>query len=115
MPADCLFCRLVADEIPSKRVYEDDQVIAFHDIAPRAPTHILVITRRHIGSAAELTEADEPLMGHVMSVLTQVAREQGVAENGYRIVGNVGPWGGQTVGHFHLHLMGGRPFTWPPG
>jgi histidine triad (HIT) family protein len=112
---DCLFCRIVAGEIPSRRVHEDDLVIAFHDIAPRSPTHILVIPRRHIASAAELTEADAPLVGRMIAVANRIAKEQGIAEQGYRIVSNVGPWGGQTVDHLHLHLMGGRPFTWPPG
>lgn len=112
---DCLFCRIVAGEVPSRRVHEDDLVLAFHDIAPRSPTHILVIPRRHIASAAELTEADAPLVGRMIAVANRIAKEQGIAEQGYRIVSNVGPWGGQTVDHLHLHLMGGRPFTWPPG
>ncbi len=115
MAADCLFCRIVAGEIPSTRVHEDDEIIAFRDIAPRAPTHILVITRRHIASAAELTEADGPMLGRLFAVTAQIARDQGIAEGGYRIVTNVGVWGGQTVDHLHLHLMGGRPFVWPPG
>ena len=112
---DCLFCRIVAGEIPSRRVYEDDDVIAFHDVAPRSPTHVLIIPRRHIASAAELTEADAPLVGRMVVVANQVARDESIADQGYRLVSNVGPWGGQTVFHLHLHLMGGRPFTWPPG
>ena len=115
MPADCLFCRIVSGEVPSTQVYEDDLVIAFRDIAPRAPTHILVIPRRHIGSASELTEADGPLLGRLFSVVAGVAVDEGIADGGYRIVTNVGQWGGQTVDHLHLHLMGGRPFKWPPG
>lgn len=115
MPADCLFCRIVAGEVSSTQVYEDDLVIAFRDIAPRAPTHILVIPRRHIASAAELTEADGPLLGRLFAVAAGVARDEGIAAGGYRIVTNVGRWGGQTVDHLHLHLMGGRPFEWPPG
>jgi histidine triad (HIT) family protein len=113
--SDCLFCRIVAGEIPSTRVHEDDEVIAFRDIAPRAPTHILVIPRRHIASAADLVEADGPLLGRLFAVTAQVAREQGIADAGYRVVTNVGRWGGQTVDHLHLHLMGGRAFDWPPG
>jgi len=113
--SDCLFCRIVAGEIPSTRVHDDDEVIAFRDIAPRAPTHILVIPRRHIASAADLVEADGPLLGRLFAVTAQVAREQGIADAGYRIVSNVGQWGGQTVDHLHLHLMGGRAFEWPPG
>ena len=115
MASDCLFCRIVAGEIPSTRVYEDDEVIAFRDIAPRAPTHILVIPRRHIDSVADLTEADGPLLGRMFAVTAQVARDEGIADAGYRVVSNVGRWAGQTVDHLHLHLMGGRAFTWPPG
>jgi histidine triad (HIT) family protein len=112
---DCLFCRIVAGEVPSAKVHEDDLVIAFRDIAPRAPTHILVIPRRHIASAADLTESDGPLLGRLFSVAAAIARDEGIADGGYRIVTNVGRWGGQTVDHLHLHLMGGRPFVWPPG
>ena len=101
--------------IPSTKVHEDDVVIAFRDIAPRAPTHILVIPRAHIASAAELTGTDGPLLGRLFGAAAQVAREQGIADDGYRLVTNVGRWGGQTVDHLHLHLMGGRPFDWPPG
>ena len=113
--ADCLFCRIVAGEVPATRVHEDDLVIAFRDIAPRAPTHILLIPRRHIASAADLTEADGPLLGRLFAVAAQIARDEGIADGGYRIVTNIGTWGGQTVDHLHLHLMGGRPFVWPPG
>lgn len=113
--ADCLFCRIVADELPSTRVHEDDEVIAFQDIAPRSPTHILVIPRRHIPSAADLTESDGPLLGRMFAVTADIARTQGVADAGYRVVTNVGEWGGQTVDHLHFHLMGGRAFEWPPG
>jgi histidine triad (HIT) family protein len=113
--ADCLFCRIVNGEVPSTRVHEDDEIIAFRDIGPRAPTHILVIPRRHIASAAELTEGDGPMLGRLFAVTAQIARDQGIADGGYRIVTNVGVWGGQTVDHLHLHLMGGRPFVWPPG
>ncbi len=115
MSADCLFCKIVAGDVPSTRVHEDDLVIAFRDIAPRAPTHILVIPRTHIGSAADLTEADGPLLGRLFAVAAQIARDEGIADGGYRIVTNIGRWGGQTVDHLHLHLMGGRPFVWPPG
>ena len=101
--------------MPATRVHEDDLVIAFRDIAPRAPTHILLIPRRHIASAADLTEADGPLLGRLFAVAAQIARDEGIADGGYRIVTNIGTWGGQTVDHLHLHLMGGRPFVWPPG
>jgi histidine triad (HIT) family protein len=111
----CLFCRIVAGEIPSTRVAEDDLAIAIRDIAPRAPTHILVMPREHVASAADLTDADAPLTGHLLAVAAQIARDEGIADGGYRIVTNIGAWGGQSVDHLHFHLMGGRPFTWPPG
>ena len=112
---DCLFCRIAAGTIPSDTLHEDDLVVAFRDIAPRAPTHILLIPRRHIASAAELTEADGPLLGRLFGVAAQLARTGGIADSGYRLVSNVGRWGGQTVDHLHVHLMGGRAFDWPPG
>ena len=115
MATDCLFCRIVADEIPSTRVFEDDQIIAIRDIAPRAPTHILLIPRRHLASALDLTEADSPLVGRLFAVAADLARSEGIADGGYRLVSNVGHWGGQSVDHLHIHLMGGRPFEWPPG
>jgi histidine triad (HIT) family protein len=111
----CLFCRIVAGEIPSTRVAEDALAIAIRDIAPRAPTHILVMPREHIASAADLTEADAALVGRIFAMAADIARSEGIAEGGYRIVTNVGTWGGQTVDHLHFHLMGGRPFAWPPG
>jgi histidine triad (HIT) family protein len=111
----CLFCRIVAGEIPSTRVAEDEVAIAFRDIAPRSPTHVLVIPREHIASAADLTEADAALSGHLLAMAASIAREEGIAEGGYRVVTNVGAWGGQSVDHLHFHVMGGRPFTWPPG
>jgi histidine triad (HIT) family protein len=112
---ECLFCRIVAGEIPSTRVVEDEQVIAIRDIAPRAPTHILVLPRDHIPSAADLTDADSALVGHIFAVAADVARSEGIADRGYRITTNVGAWGGQTVDHLHFHVMGGRAFDWPPG
>lgn len=111
----CLFCRIVAGEIPSTRVFEDGTVIAIRDIAPRAPTHILVMPRDHIRSAAELTDADAPLTGHLMATAAEIARREGIADGGYRVVTNVGAWGGQTVDHLHFHLLGGRALGWPPG
>lgn len=117
MPTDpsCLFCRIVADELPSTRVHEDDAVIAFRDIAPRAPTHVLVIPRKHIASAADLTEAHGPILGRLFAVAADIARSEGIADAGYRVVTNVGRWGGQSVDHLHFHVMGGRAFDWPPG
>jgi histidine triad (HIT) family protein len=115
MSADCLFCRIVAGEIPSTKVHEDDRVVAIRDIAPRAPTHILIMPREHVASAVELTEEDGPLLGRLFAVAADLARAEGIAGRGYRLTVNVGSWGGQTVPHLHLHLMGGRAFDWPPG
>ena len=112
---DCLFCKIAAGTIPAERLHDDDLVVAFRDIAPRAPTHILLIPRRHIASAADLTDADAPMLGRLFAVAAELARDAGIGEGGYRLVSNVGRWGGQTVDHFHVHLMGGRPFDWPPG
>jgi histidine triad (HIT) family protein len=111
---ECLFCRIVAGEIPSDQVHADDEAIAFRDIAPRAPTHVLVIPRRHIPDAHALTDDDAGLLGHLFGVARKVADDAGLT-NGYRIVTNVGRESGQTVFHLHLHLLGGRPMAWPPG
>lgn len=112
---ECLFCRIVAGEVPSARLHDDDLVIAIRDIAPRAPTHILLIPKRHIPSAADVVESDGRVLGRIFSVGADLARSLGIADAGYRLVSNVGRWGGQTVDHLHVHLMGGRAFTWPPG
>ncbi|CAN5194738.1 histidine triad nucleotide-binding protein [soil metagenome] len=111
---DCLFCKIVADEVPSERVFDDDDVIAFRDINPKAPTHVLVIPRRHIPDAHALTDADGDILGKLFAAARRVADEAGL-EKGYRIVTNVGPESGQTVFHLHFHVLGGRPMTWPPG
>ena len=115
MAADCLFCRIVAGEIPATMIHEDDLVVAIRDIAPRAPTHVLVIPRVHIASATDLTEADGPLLGRIVSAAASIARTEGIAERGYRLVVNTGPDGGQTVDDLHVHMLGGRRMTWPPG
>ena len=112
--AECLFCRIVGGEVPSDRVYEDDDVIAFRDIAPRAPTHVLVVPRRHVADAHALTDEDGPLLAALFAAVRRVADEAGLAR-GYRVVTNIGPESGQTVFHLHLHLLGGRPMSWPPG
>ena len=112
---DCLFCKIVAGEIPSTTVAEDDAVLAIRDIAPRAPTHVLLLPREHIRSAAELSDADAALLGRLFALAAEIARNEGIAEGGYRVVTNIGTWGGQSVDHLHFHLMGGRPFSWPPG
>ena len=113
--ADCLFCRIVAGEIPSTRVREDAVILAIRDIAPRAPTHILVMPKVHVTSAADLTAEHGELLGQIFAAAAEIARSEGIADRGYRVVTNVGAWGGQTVDHLHFHLMGGRAFEWPPG
>lgn len=113
--SDCLFCKIAAKTIPAKLVHEDDRAVAFDDINPQAPAHTLVIPRRHVASVAELNEADAGLLGHLLLVGNQVAKQKGIAEGGYRLVVNTGRNGGQTVFHLHLHLLGGRPMHWPPG
>ncbi len=115
MPNDCLFCKIAAGEIPSTTVYEDDEVMAFLDIAPQAPTHVVLIPKRHIPSAGALTRADDALLGRLFAAARQLADELGIAEGGYRIVTNIGKDGGQSVGHLHFHLLGGRALGWPPG
>ncbi len=115
MPADCLFCRIVAGTAPSTKVHEDDLVVAIRDIAPRAPTHVLVMPREHIQSAADLADGHAPVLGRIFAVAATLARDAGIAESGYRLVINAGRDGGQTVGHLHVHVLGGRRMTWPPG
>ncbi len=115
MPPDCLFCRIVAGELPSTEVYADDQVVGIRDIAPQAPTQILLITRQHIRSVNDLGEAEAGIISALFSAAANVAAQEGVAAPGYRLVVNVGRNGGQTVDHLHVHLLGGRAMTWPPG
>ena len=113
MSADCLFCRIVRREIPASIVYEDDDCVAFRDIGPQAPTHILVIPRQHVST---LDEVSEPLLiGRLMSAAAQVARQEGIVESGYRTVINTNAGAGQTVFHLHVHVLGGRRMAWPPG
>ena len=114
MPGDCLFCRIVAGEVPATKLHEDDLVIAIRDISPKAPTHVLVLPVAHIASAADLTDDDGPLLGRLFSMAATIARNEGLV-GGWRLVTNVGPDGGQSVDHLHLHLLGGRRMTWPPG
>lgn len=112
---DCLFCKIIKGEIPSAKVYEDDKVYAFRDIEPQAPVHILIIPKEHIASANELTEENASIVGHIFAVAAKIAKEEGIADGGYRIVNNCGQDGGQTVGHLHFHMLGGRSLQWPPG
>ena len=107
---DCLFCKIVAGEIPSTKVYEDETILAFRDIAPQAPTHILVIPKCHIPSAAEITVENAALIAHIFAVIPQIARQEGL-ECGYRIVSNCGKDAGQTVNHLHFHILGGKELT----
>lgn len=113
---ECLFCRIVAGEIPSDGVYSDETVVAFRDISPKAPTHVLVVPRRHVPDAHALGEADADgsLLAHMFEVMRRIADGAGLS-NGYRVVTNVGPEAGQSVFHLHFHLLGGRPMAWPPG
>ena len=107
---DCLFCKIIAGDIPSTKVYEDHQVLAFRDIAPQAPTHILVIPKAHIASVAELTEENAGVVAHIFAVIPQIAKAEGLV-NGYRVVSNCGADAGQTVHHLHFHILGGQPLN----
>jgi histidine triad (HIT) family protein len=109
-----IFKKIIDKEIPARIVYEDDRCLAFHDVAPQAPTHVLVIPKQEIASLADLAEADEALVGHLYGVIRKVAAELGLT-NGYRVVVNCGRDGGQSVDHLHFHVLGGRPLKWPPG
>lgn len=111
---DCLFCKIINGEIPSSKVYEDDTVFAFRDIDPQAPTHILIIPKQHIKSAAEIDESNSAVISHIFEVAAKIAKQEGL-DDGFRIVNNCGDIAGQTVKHLHFHLMGGREFTWPAG
>ena len=111
----CLFCRIISGDIAADRVHEDDLVIAIDDINPVAPLHQLLMPRRHIGSAADLTEADSAMLGRLFAVAAELAARAGLPPRGYRLVSNVGADGGQSVPHLHVHLLGGRRLAWPPG
>jgi len=113
--ADCLFCKIVAGDIPAKIVHADDQAIAFRDIDPKAPTHVLVVPREHIATVNDLRAEHERVVGRLFTIARQVARDEGLANDGYRLVMNCGEGAGQSVFHIHLHLLGGRAFRWPPG
>ena len=112
---NCLFCKIVAGEIPAALVHEDARAVAFRDTNPQAPTHVLVIPRAHIESLNDAARADEPLLGHLLRVAARVANQEGLSETGYRTVVNTGPDAGQSVLHVHVHLLGGRSLAWPPG
>ena len=111
---DCLFCKIIAGDIPSTKVYEDDTVVAFNDLDPQAPVHVLIIPKEHIASAAEINESNSAVVAHIFEVAAKIAAEKGL-KDGFRIVNNCGDSAGQSVKHLHFHLMGGRDFGWPAG
>lgn len=113
--SDCIFCQIIDGRLPADILYQDDEVIAFRDIHPVAPTHILIIPKRHIATANEFSAQDEQTLGRLMSTASKLAKELGIDQNGYRMVMNCNRDGGQTVFHVHLHLLAGRSFSWPPG
>jgi len=113
--ADCLFCGIVAGRIPAEVVHQDDRVLAFRDIDPKAPVHVLVIPKRHVTSLADAKPGDDAVLGALLLTAAEIARAEGVAEAGYRTVVNTRDDGGQTVGHLHVHLLAGRAMRWPPG
>ncbi|MBI1879725.1 MAG: histidine triad nucleotide-binding protein [Chloroflexi bacterium] len=115
MSQDCIFCRIAAGQIGGPPLYQDEQVTAFRDINPQAPVHLLIIPNKHLVSLNEATEADQALLGYLFLTAAKLAQQEGVAESGYRLVVNTGADGGQSVFHLHLHLLGGRRSTWPPG
>ena len=108
---DCIFCQIVAGKVPSEILYQDEEVIAFRDINPEAPVHLLIIPKKHIPSLIHLSEAESPLIGHMVSIANQLAKREGISESGYRLVINCGEQGGQLVPHLHLHLLGGRQLS----
>jgi len=113
--SDCLFCKLINGDIPTDIVYQDDDVFAFHDVSPQAPIHILVIPKQHIATINDTDESHQAVLGKLVLTAKKIAKEQGIADNGYRLVVNCNQDGGQTVFHIHLHLLGGRSLSWPPG
>ena len=112
---DCLFCKILSGKVYTKKIYEDDKVLAFGDINPQAPVHILVIPKKHIVSLDDVGEDDIALLGHIQVIISKLARKNKLFDGGYRVVNNCGVDGGQTVQHLHYHLLGGRVFGWPPG
>jgi histidine triad (HIT) family protein len=112
---DCLFCQIVAGEVPADSVFQDERSMAFRDINPQAPVHVLVIPREHIESLDDASQKEEALLGHLLRVAARVANEQGLSESGYRTIINTGAGAGQSVFHLHVHVLGGRALNWPPG
>ncbi|GKU23628.1 histidine triad nucleotide-binding protein [Clostridium folliculivorans] len=112
---NCIFCKIAKGEIPSKKIYEDEDVIAFNDISPEAPIHFLVIPKKHIESVNHIDDESTKVIAHIFGVINKLVRELNIADSGYRIVNNCGKDGGQTVNHMHFHVLGGRELKWPPG
>jgi histidine triad (HIT) family protein len=113
--SDCVFCRIVAGEIPARIVHQDADMVAFHDLAPQAPTHVLIVPRKHIASLLDATPEDAPLLGRLQTAAVEIARREGLDRVGFRVVTNTLEGAGQSVFHLHVHLLGGRRFGWPPG
>ncbi len=113
--SECIFCNIVSDQVPSEKVYQDDQVTAFRDINPVAPTHILIVPNGHLDSVNDLAPGDEAIVGHMFTVAGKLAKQEGIQDSGYRLIINTGPDAGQVVFHMHLHLIGGRPMRYPMG
>lgn len=112
---DCIFCKIVNKQIPSRIVYEDDSILVFHDIDPKAPVHVLVIPKQHIPSINEVTEENSQVIAHIFATMLKIAQQLGIKDSGYRVVVNCGKDAGQAVNHLHYHVLGGRSLTWPPG
>ncbi|MDI3547725.1 MAG: histidine triad family protein [Halanaerobiales bacterium] len=115
MMQDCLFCKIANEELDTDFVYQDDKVVVFKDINPQAPVHLLIVPRKHIPTILDLKEEDKELVGYIYLLAARLAREEGIAEDGFRVVSNCNEQGGQTVFHIHFHLLGGRNLQWPPG
>lgn len=113
--SDCLFCGVIKGDVKGSIVYQDNSVVAFKDINPKAPVHLLIVPRKHIATLLDLQQEDKSLIGDIFSVANQLAKDQGIARDGFRVVVNCGAGAGQSVFHIHFHLLGGRPMTWPPG
>ncbi|ADL12151.1 histidine triad nucleotide-binding protein [Acetohalobium arabaticum] len=113
--SNCIFCKIANHEMDSDIVYEDEKVVAFRDLEPQAPVHILIVPKKHIATVLDLAEEDNELVGHIYQVASKIAEEEGIAEDGFRVVNNCNEAGGQTVFHLHFHLLGGRDLQWPPG
>jgi histidine triad (HIT) family protein len=112
---DCLFCKIIEKQIPASIVYEDGRVVAFNDINPQAPTHVLVVPKKHIATPLDISDEHNELIGHMFQVAANIAKERGIAERGFRALMNCNAEAGQSVFHIHLHILGGRPMQWPPG